>query len=150
MTMEIKLTPIGIVKNSVTEPRREEWQKVISEIIINDNLAEALSGIEGFSHLIIIYWMHRLAPSEYSVTRVHPKGDHSLPLVGVFASRSPARPNPIGVTTVKLLEVRNNILKVIGLDAINGTPVLDIKPFIPQHDHPVGFKTPSWVQHDSL
>lgn len=146
--MEIKLTPIGIVKNNVTESKREEWQKVISEIIINDNLTEALSGIEEFSHLIILYWMHKLAPSEYTVTRVHPKGDQNLPLVGVFASRSPARPNPIGVTTVKLLEVRNNVLKVVGLDAIDGTPVIDIKPFIHQHDQPSDCKIPGWLHPD--
>ncbi len=143
--MEINLTPIGIVKNSITEPKREDWQTVTSEIIINDDLKEALSRIEEFSHLIIIYWMHKLAPSQHSVTKVHPKGNQNLPPVGVFASRSPARPNPIGITTVKLLERRDNVLKVIGLDAIDGTPVLDIKPFIPGHDSPNEFKTPGWL-----
>lgn len=144
--MKINLTPIGFVKNGITEPKREDWQTVNSEIIINEALEEALSRIEEFSHLIVIYWMHKLAPSQRSVIKVHPKGNQNLPLVGVFASRSPARPNPVGITTVKLLERRKNVLKVIGLDAIDGTPVLDIKPFIPGPDSSNEFKTASWIK----
>lgn len=144
--MEINLAPIGFIKNGITEPKREDWQTITSEIIINEDLKEALSRIEEFSHLIVIYWMHKLAPSQRSVTKVHPKGNQNLPLVGVFASRSPARPNPIGITTVKLLEHRDNVLKVIGLDAIDGTPVLDIKPHIPGSDSPVKAKTPRWIK----
>ena len=144
--MEINLTPIGFVKNGIIEPKRENWQSVTSEIIINKDLKEALSRIEDFSHLIVIYWMHKLAPSQRSVMKVHPKGDQNLPLVGVFASRSPARPNPIGITTVQLLERQDNVLRVIGLDAIDGTPVLDIKPFIPGHDSPNEFTTPGWIK----
>lgn len=144
--MKINLTPIGFVKNGITEPKREDWQTVNSEIIINEALEEALSRIEEFSHLIVIYWMHKLAPSQRSVIKVHPKGNQNLPLVGVFASRSPARPNPVGITTVKLLERRKNVLKVIGLDAIDGTPVLDIKPFIPESDSSNEFKTARWIK----
>jgi tRNA-Thr(GGU) m(6)t(6)A37 methyltransferase TsaA len=143
--MEINLTPIGFVRNSVTEPKKEDWQSVISEIIVNDNLKEALSGIDEFSHIIVIYWMHKTSPSERSVTKVHPRRNQNLPLVGVFATRSPARANPIGVATVKLLERRDNVLKVIGLDAIDGTPVLDIKPHIPGSDSPAAARTPAWL-----
>jgi len=74
--------------------------------------------------------------------KVLPRGKQNLPLVGVLASRSAAHPNPIGVATVKLLERRDNVLKVIGLDAIDGTPILDIKPYIP--DSPAEVHTPSW------
>jgi tRNA-Thr(GGU) m(6)t(6)A37 methyltransferase TsaA len=143
--VEINLTPIGFVKNSIKEPKREDWQTVTSEIIINEDLKEALSRIDEFSHIIVIYWMHKLPPSQRSVIKVHPKANPDLPLVGVFASRSPARPNPIGITTVKLLERRDNVLKVIGLDAIDGTPVLDIKPHIPGNDSSTEAKTPGWV-----
>ena len=141
----MNLIPIGFVKNNITEPKRENWESVISEIIINEDLTEALSRIEEFSHIIVIYWMHKVPPSQRSVLKVHPKGDRNLPLVGVLASRSPARPNPIGITTVKLLERRDNALKVIGLDAIDGTPVLDIKPSIPGNDSPTKAKTPGWI-----
>jgi tRNA-Thr(GGU) m(6)t(6)A37 methyltransferase TsaA len=143
--MEINLTPIGFVKNSIKEPKIQDCQTVTSAIIIKDDLKEALSRIDEFSHIIVIYWMHKLPPSQRSVRKVHPKADQTLPLVGVFASRSPARPNPIGITTVKLLERRNNVLKVTGLDAIDGTPVLDIKPYIPGDDSPTEAKTPNWL-----
>ena len=143
--MEMNLTPIGFVKNNVTEPKRGDWEAVTSEIIINEDLKQGLSRIDEFSHLIVIYWMHKLPPSQRSVIEVHPKGNQNLPLVGVFASRSPARPNPIGITTVKLLERRDNVLKVTGLDAIDQTPVLDIKPYIPDHDSATEIKAPSWL-----
>ncbi len=143
--MEINLTPIGFVKNSIKEPKREDWQTVTSEIIINEDLKEALSRIDEFSHIIVIYWMHKVPPSQRSVIKVHPRANPDLPLVGVFASRSPARPNPIGITTVKLLERRDNVLKVIGLDAIDGTPVLDVKPDIPRNNSSTEATTPGWV-----
>ena len=143
--MEINLTPIGIVRNNITEPKRENWETVVSEITIDDDLKEALSRIAEFSHIIIIYWMHKLSPSQRSVIKVHPKGNQNLPLVGVFATHSPARPNPIGITTVKVLELKDNVLKVTGLDAMNGTPVLDIKPYIPDHYSASEIKTPGWI-----
>jgi len=143
--VEINLTPIGFVRNNIKEPGIEDWRTVTSEIIIEENLKEALSRIDEYSHIIVIYWMHKLPPSQRSIIKVHPKANQNLPLVGVFASRSPARPNPIGVTTVKLLERRDNVLKVTGLDAINGTPVLDIKPYIPGDDSSTEAKTPGWL-----
>ena len=143
--MEINLTPIGFVRNSIKEPGIEDWRTVTSEVIIEENLKEALSRIDEFSHIIVIYWMHKLSPSQRAIIKVHPKANQNLPLVGVFASRSPARPNPIGVTTVKLLERRDNVLKVTGLDAINGTPVLDIKPYLPGDDSSTEAKTPGWL-----
>jgi len=143
--VEINLTPIGFVRNSIKEPGIEDWRTVTSEIIIEENLKEALSRIDEFSHIIVIYWMHKLSPSQRAIIKVHPKANQNLPLVGVFASRSPARPNPIGVTTVKLLERRDNVLKVTGLDAINGTPVLDIKPYLPGDDSSTEAKTPGWL-----
>jgi len=143
--MKINLTPIGFVKNAVTEPQGEDWQTIISEIIVNEDMNEALSGIDEFSHIIVIYWMHKTPASQRSIKKVHPKRNLNLPLVGVFATRSPARPNPIGIATVKLLECRDNILKVIGLDAIDGTPVLDIKPHIPGSDSPTPARIPGWI-----
>jgi tRNA-Thr(GGU) m(6)t(6)A37 methyltransferase TsaA len=143
--MEMNLKPIGFVKNSVTEPKTEDWRSVVSEIIVNEDLKEALSGIDDFSHIIIIYWIHKIPASERSTMKVHPKRNPNLPLTGVFATRSPARPNPIGMSTVKLLEHRDNILRVVGLDAIDGTPVLDIKPHIPGSDSPAAPQTPDWL-----
>jgi tRNA-Thr(GGU) m(6)t(6)A37 methyltransferase TsaA len=143
--MEINFTPIGFIKNAVTATEKEDWPKITSEIIVNQDLKEALTGIDEFSHIIVIYWMHGIPASERSVRKVHPKRNQNLPLTGVFATRSPARPNPIGIATVKLLEHRDNVLKVSGLDAINGTPVLDIKPHIPGSDSPTAVRTPGWL-----
>ncbi len=145
MEYKINLTPVGTVRNSVNDPKHKDWQAVTSQIVVTKNLEPALDGVEGFSHLIIIYWMHKLAPAQQPPTKVHPKGDRSLPLTGVFATRSPVRPNPIGMTVVKLLERRGGILEVVGLDALNGTPVLDIKPYIPSHDSICEATVPEWL-----
>lgn len=144
--MNMKIRPIGIVKNNVTEPQDAEWGKVVSEIVINKEYQQALYQIEGFSHIIVLYWMSRISTAKRSVLKVHPRGRKDLPLVGVFATRSQMRPNPIGLTTVKVLECHGNVIKVTGLDAINGTPVLDIKPYIPEHDSPARVKIPPWVK----
>ena len=127
---------------------REGWKEVISEIVIDASLTEALDNLEEFSHIIVLYWMHQ-ATGKVPM-KVHPKGKKEAPLVGLFASRSPNRPNSIGKTTVSLLERRSNILKVKGLDAINDTPVLDIKPYIPGDDSVSGAKVPEWLKklHD--
>ena len=143
--MDIDLVPIAVVRNSIKELKRDDCQTVVSEIIVNEDLEEALDQIEGFSHIVVLYWMHLLPPSQRSVMKVHPRGKLDLPLVGVLATRSPARPNPIGMSTVELLEHRNNVLKVVGLDAVDGTPVLDIKPYIPGSDSSAKAKTPGWI-----
>ena len=131
--MNITLKPIGVVRNAVKDPGKHDWHAVESEILINADLTKALDKIDEYSHLVVLYWMHKIEPSQKSVQKVHPKGQQDLPAVGVFASRSPARPNPIGVTTVRLTSRQGNALRVTGLDAIDGTPVLDIKPYIPEN-----------------
>jgi len=142
----MKLKTIGIVKNSIKEPKNDGLTDVISEIVIDKKYEQALDQIEGFSHIIVLYWMNRVAPTRRLNLKVHPKKRKDLPLVGVFATRSPTRPNPVGLSTVHILEHRENILKVTGLDAIDGSPILDIKPYIPGYDSPTRAKTPSWIK----
>jgi len=141
------LKAIGIVRNEVR--RKPEagynWQGIVSEIVVDSSLTEALDGLDEFSHIIVLYWMHQVARSGKLATKVHPRGKPELPLVGCFATRSPNRPNPIGKATVKLLERHGNILKVKGLDAIDGTPVIDIKPYIPEYDSVADARVPPWV-----
>ena len=144
-TPGMKLKAIGIVRNDVKQPVRHGWSEVVSDIVIDSRLAEALDGLEQFSHLIILYWMHRLTPGRKLPLKTHPMGKTELPLVGRFATRSPSRPNPVGQATVRLLERRGNILKVKGLDAIAGTPVIDIKPYIPGYDSADDAKAPRWT-----
>jgi tRNA-Thr(GGU) m(6)t(6)A37 methyltransferase TsaA len=142
---DMKLKAIGIVRNGVKQPIRHGWSEVVSNIVIDSHLAEALDGLDQFSHLIVLYWMHQLNPRRKLPLKVHPMGKAELPLVGRFATRSPSRPNPVGQATVRLLERRGNILKVKGLDAIDGTPVIDIKPYIPGYDSATDAKAPRWT-----
>jgi len=108
-------------------------------------LVEALDGIDGFSHILIIFYLHKVGEERRSRLKVHPQGRKELPLTGVFATRSPVRPNPIGVTVVKLLERRENVLKVLGLDAYDGTPVLDVKPYLRRDDLLKEATIPDWL-----
>lgn len=126
--MKITFRPIGYVENEFDEPAPgDEIRQSESRIIVNEGLSEGLDGIERFERLLVVFYFHR-APKGYAL-RQHPRGDASQPKRGVFALRSPHRPNPIGVTVVDLVAVEGNVLIVRGLDAINSTPVLDIKPF---------------------
>jgi endonuclease-3 related protein len=140
---DMTLSAIGFVKKQVAQPVQGGWEKVISEIVVDRRLTDALDSLEEFSHIVVLFWMHKT--SGEPALKIHPRGKVELPLVGLFATRSPRRPNPLGETTVRLLERRGNILKVRGLDAINGTPVIDIKPYIPRRDWVAGAKVPSWV-----
>ena len=137
------LKAIGIVRNEIKQPSLRDFEKVISEIVFDSSLTEALDDLDDFSHIIVLYWMHQ-ATSQPPV-KVHPQGKSELPLVGLFATRSPNRPNPVGKATVRLVERRGNILKVEGLDAIDGTPVIDIKPYLPGYDSVTNAKVPQWI-----
>ncbi len=137
------LKAIGIVRNGIKQPPKQSWEGITSEIVLDSSLTEALDNLDDFSHIIVLYWMHQ-ATGQLPL-KVHPKGKGELPLVGLFASRSPNRPNPVGTATVRLLERRGNILKVEGLDAIDGTPVIDIKPYIPGYDSVTNAEVPQWI-----
>ena len=140
------LKSIGVVRNEIKErPTGQDWwADLVSEIVIDTSLTEALDGLEDFSHIIVLYWMHRVTESETPL-KVHPMRRQDLPLVGLFATRSPNRPNRIGKATVRLLERQGNILKVKGLDALDGTPVIDIKPYLPGYDSADDAKVPQWI-----
>ena len=143
---ELVLKSIGIVRNEVKEPVRRDWQEVVSEITLDEGLEECLEGLEEFSHIIVVYWMHRAPSWRQPPAKIHPMGRADLPLVGLFATCTPHRPNPLGVTVARLLERRGNVLKVEGLDAIDGTPVIDIKPYFPPRAvSPDNLHLPDWA-----
>jgi len=128
------LKPIGIVRKGIKRAAAKcDREKVVSDIIIDTSLTEALDGLEESSHIVVLYWMHQAMSGEVPL-KVHPRGKQELPLLGLFATRTPNRPNRIGIAMVRLLERQGNILRVEGLDAIDGTPVIDIKPYIPGYD----------------
>jgi tRNA-Thr(GGU) m(6)t(6)A37 methyltransferase TsaA len=142
--LEITLKAIGRVRNSVEKMKREGWESVVSQIIVNPGLEEALAGVEDYSHLLILFWLSRVPKAGRGMKKIHPKSLQDLPLVGIFATRTQYRPNPIGLTLVKLLGRRKNVLRVRGLDALNGTPVIDIKPITPRHEFPKDIRVPKW------
>ncbi len=141
----INLAPIGRVINDIEYPSHVKWETITSEVVIAPQLVEALDGIDGFSHIVIIFYLDKVDEDRHSLLKVHPENKEELPLVGVFATRSPVRPNPIGITAVKLLEREENVLKVLGLDAYDGTPVLDVKPYLRRGDLVKEATMPDWL-----
>ncbi len=141
----MQLEPIGTVKSPVKDASTASgWGQVTAEIVINPELADGLKGIEDWSHVIVIFVMHEVDfnPEQHLVHR--PAGREDMPEVGVFAQRSRSRPNRIGITAVRVTGVEGNVLKVKGLDAIDGTPVLDIKPYAPVYDGAQDPEVPIW------
>jgi tRNA-Thr(GGU) m(6)t(6)A37 methyltransferase TsaA len=117
---------IGHVENEVDEPSASEKLRAVeSRIVLDPALMDRLRSLEAGQQIMVIFCFHR--SHGYDLCQ-HPRGDQSRPLRGVFALRSPRRPNPIGVTVVDLVAVEGNVFRVRGLDAINGTPILDLKP----------------------
>jgi tRNA-Thr(GGU) m(6)t(6)A37 methyltransferase TsaA len=137
----VVVQPIGVVHNSLGRRRYDEWRETESDIIVNEAYEEALSGLEEYSHVEVLFYLHEVNRS--FVSMIHPTGNPELPLVGAFATRTPNRPSKIALTTCRLLGVDGNRLKVKGLDAYDGSPVLDVKPhFRPRHEE---VTVPSWV-----
>ncbi len=123
-------------------------EKGIAEIRIYDEFREGLAGLDSFSHIIVLYWLHmRATEGDRSVHKVIPMGRAGAPLVGVFTSRSPSRPNPIGLCVAELVRLEENRLAVRGLDAREGSPIVDIKPYIPRIDAVPDASVPEWARH---
>jgi len=139
---KICLEPVGFVKTEAVGKEVRD-KNVISQIIFREELTEALDGVEEFSHLFVLFWLHKIEGKKMDIMKVRPRGRSDMPILGIFATRTPHRPNPIGLTRVKLLNVKSNVVTVQGLDAFNGTPVLDIKPF-DNWDTTEDFKVADW------
>ena len=146
----VSMRPIAVVRNNVFEPMPDGWEGVRSDLIFREELMGALDGIETYSHVTVVFVCHQVPDEERAALHIQPGhiqpgGDPGLPEQGVLATRSQRRPNAVGVTVVSLLRRRRNILRVLGLDAIDGTPVLDIKPYLPHYDSVVEATVPDWV-----
>ncbi|MFP3928812.1 MAG: tRNA (N6-threonylcarbamoyladenosine(37)-N6)-methyltransferase TrmO [Desulfobacteraceae bacterium] len=139
-TEKYRLTPIGTVHHD---------DSGIS-IEIQEAFEEALLGLEDFSHLVLLYWMNgKDNPKDRAIRRVHPMANPANPLRGVFATRSPARPNPIGLDVARILSIEGRRIRVDKTDALDGTPLLDIKPFIPRSDARAEAAVPAWVSRNT-
>ena len=141
--MRIPMKPIGYVVNDVNSSVDNGWGEVESKIVLNEELTPALKGLADFSHILVLFWMHHAKPP--TILQRRPQGRSDMPLLGLFAQRSKHRVNSIGITTVSLLGLDNNTVIIRGLDAINGTPVLDIKPYYPHYERPSEIRVPEWV-----
>jgi tRNA-Thr(GGU) m(6)t(6)A37 methyltransferase TsaA len=139
---EITIKPLGRAKNSVNNPTLPGWKDVVTEILIDKKYAEGLDSIEDYSHIIVVYWMDK---EEECHLKHHPQGRKDVPFIGIFACRCPQRPNRIAISIVELLSRKGNSIKVKGLDIVNGTPILDIKPYTPEYDLVEKARVPDWV-----
>jgi len=162
---DIRIEPVGIVRNDLPDlslvakedglhlnvacgsavRRMGERSGHISEIILADHLAELLEGIDAYSHIVVLYWGHAVPSHGRLLTKTHPAGLVKYPKQGIYATCSPARPNPILMKVVRLVKRDGTRLVVEGLDAIDKSPVLDIKPYVadmyPQED----VRIPEWM-----
>lgn len=138
----ITIKPLGLAKNKVHQPMLPGWKNIVTEIVIDKKYAKGLDGIEDYSHVIIIYWMDQ---EKECHLKHHPQGKEDVPYIGIFACRCPQRPNRIAISTVELVSRKKNSIKVKGLDIVNGTPIIDIKPYTPQYDEVKKAKVPNWV-----
>jgi tRNA-Thr(GGU) m(6)t(6)A37 methyltransferase TsaA len=142
----IEIEPIGWVRAPRSEARDDYWGAVTSTIELDERFSpEALAGLADFSHLEVIYSFHGVPPERVETGARHPRNRADWPLVGIFAQRGKARPNRLGVSRCNLVRVEGRVLTVQRLDAIDGTPVLDIKPYIVEFG-PIGPVTqPGWA-----
>lgn len=143
--MEIKLNSVATVKNSRKTATDDFWETVIADIELADHIpTAAFENISDFSHLEIIYYFDKVKPEDI-VFSGRPRGNPNYPLVGIFGQRKKDRPNTIGLCTVELLEHNGRTIKVKYLDAIDGTPVLDIKPVFKEFQQKGQIRQPVWV-----
>ncbi len=164
-TVLLEISPVGVVHSPIKEPvlsardsgleLRERMDKVrsacreiqdtVSELEIFEPWQELLDGIEGFSHILILYWPHLIDPERRKLKKVHPMGRSDLPEQGIFATCSPARPNPILVTATALIKREKNRLHVQGLEAVDGSPLIDIKPYSTHYCMRESVRVPDWM-----
>jgi tRNA-Thr(GGU) m(6)t(6)A37 methyltransferase TsaA len=141
------LRPIGrVTKGRPRQDSGQDWPDGVAEIEIDQAWVEALDGIEGFSHVWVVWWLDGYEDPPTAL-RVRPGGRQEMPLKGIFATRSPRRPNPIAMTAVRLLERRQGRITVEALDAFEGTPILDIKPYLRRGDLIPEATAPDWLEH---
>jgi len=133
-----KLYPVGEVKR----------QRGSIELQIFRKYRDALKGLNDFSHVLVLYWFDRNdTPEKRNILQVHPRGNRKNPLTGIFACRAPVRPNLIALSLCKVLSIKSEIITVDKIDALDGSPILDIKPYIPSIDsEPKAVRVPGWLK----
>jgi tRNA-Thr(GGU) m(6)t(6)A37 methyltransferase TsaA len=163
---EMTLQPIGIVRSTIKTPMlsagesglslnarmekiktyHRQVEDCVCELVIDPQWAELLDGIEEFSHVLVLYWGHLIDPARRNLRKVHPMGRKDLPMQGIFATCSPARPNPVLVSAVPLVARTANVLSVKGLEAVDGSPIIDVKPYSKSYLTVEKLKMPAWME----
>jgi tRNA-Thr(GGU) m(6)t(6)A37 methyltransferase TsaA len=141
----ITFEPIGHVRNAHPQGQKPPtWQGISSRIEIAPRWTAALDGLSEFSHISVLCYLHVMR-GETPVLQIHPQRNPEMPQVGLFATRTPLRPNPISLTVVRLIERQENVLHVCNLDMYDGTPVLDVKPYLTRGDCHPDATGPEWI-----
>ncbi len=141
----LALIPIGTVRGGRAEPIDDDWGAVTSQIVLDERWpADALAGLEAFSHLEVVYVFDQVDEATITVGARHPRGNTEWPKVGIFAQRAKGRPNRLGVTTCEIVGVDARVVTVCGLDAIDGTPVVDLKPYMVEFAPRTEVRQPDW------
>lgn len=145
MNAEFNLDPIGIVRCSRSEIVDDQWDQEVATIELVPPFGEqSVRGLEAFSHCVVIYVFDRATWDESRMSR-HPRGNAAWPEIGIFAQRAKDRPNRLGVTVCRILEVDGATVRVAGLDAVDGTPVVDIKPWMTEFGPRGDVTQPQWA-----
>ncbi len=141
------MTPIGTVRSTRAAIEDDRWDSVVSSIALDaaQFTAEALAALDAFSHVEVVYLFDRVDPADVEKGARHPRGNRAWPKVGIFAQRGKNRPNRIGVTICRVDRVEGLCVHVTGLDAVEGTPVLDIKPWVREFGPRGEVRQPEWM-----
>jgi len=164
--LEMRLQPVGVVRSEIETPMmaadeagltltermenvkayHRRVQHCVCDLVVDPQYTELLDGIEAFSHILVLYWPHLIGPARRNLRKVHPMGRKDLPRQGIFATCSPARPNPVLVSAVPLVTRAANVLQVKGLEAVDGSPIIDIKPYSRNYLQVEGLKLADWME----
>ena len=147
--MKIEIQSIGYVRGGRAETNDDAWDDVQAHIELEGSrfTPEAIAGLDSFSHLVVVYYFHKVDPDVIETTARHPRENPAWPKVGIFAQRGKARPNLLGVSTCRILGVDGLKIKVQGLDAVDGTPVLDLKPHMTGFNPRGKIREPEWARN---
>jgi tRNA-Thr(GGU) m(6)t(6)A37 methyltransferase TsaA len=143
----VTLMPIGVVRSTRVAVTDDGWDAEQSVVEIDPDLmqSDALAGLEEFSHVEVLYWMDRVDPARVEAGARHPRGNRAWPRVGILAQRAKNRPNAIGATVCRILRVDGLRIHVAGLDAVDGSPVLDLKPWVREFGPRGDVSQPGWM-----
>lgn len=162
----MQLNPVGVVRSDIKTPMLSAGESDLSlnqrmdqikayhrqvkdtvlQLVIYPQWAELLDGIEDFSHVLVLYWPHLIDPARRNLRKVHPMGRKDLPLKGIFATCSPARPNPVLVSAVPLVARKGHIIEVKGFEAVDGSPIIDVKPYTKSYLQVDNLKMADWME----